>query len=175
MGICQEPCANEFVNDSKKRVPHRDEPRKFEPMTRQQVLLAILAAANGRPFSPAQIQKAAFLVSRNLPNLVDQGPKYNFVPYDYGPFDQAVYADAEAMRADGEVEISPSPLGRWNIYAATDAGIARGAVVASRMDSRSRKYIHGVVDWVRSLSFQQLVKAIYEQYPEMRENSIFKD
>ena len=144
-------------------------------MTRQEVLLAILAAAGGRSFTPAQIQKATFLVSTNLPNLVDWGQPYNFIPYDYGPFDHGVYADAEVMQANGEAEIRPSPHGRWNLYAASEIGVGRGTAILNGMDERSREYITKIVDWVRSLSFQQLVKAIYDQYPQMRENSIFRD
>jgi hypothetical protein len=144
-------------------------------MTRQEVLLAILAAAQGRSFTPAQLQKATFLVSRNLPTLIDRGHPYNFVPYDYGPFDQAVYADAEAMSGRGETEIGPSPYGRWNIYAASDMGVERGGTILEKMRPNDANYIRSAVKWVRSLGFAELVKSIYEAYPEMKVNSIFKE
>jgi uncharacterized protein len=144
------------------------------PMERSQVLLAILAAAQGRPFTPAQIQKAAFLVTRNLPGLVTRGQNYNFVPYDYGPFDQSVYADAEMMVSRGALIIAPSPFGRWSQYSASDLGVNVGNTILDHMDAQSREYVISVVQWVRSLSFQQLVKAIYDRYPEMRENSVFR-
>jgi hypothetical protein len=147
---------------------------KGTSMTRSEALLAILAASGGRPYTPAQIQKAAFLVTRNLPALVTDGRPYNFVPYDYGPFDQSVYADAEAMRASGIVEISPSPHGRWNMYSASDLGVDQGAQLLNAMNERNRDYVTRVSAWVRSLRFEELVKAIYAQYPEMRANSIFR-
>lgn len=147
---------------------------KGPSVDRTEVLIAILAAANGQTFTPAQIQKAVFLVTRNFPTLVTRGANYNFTPYDYGPFDQGVYADAEMMAFTGEAAITPSPLGRWNIYAASDRGVERGHEILARMDVRTRGYIIEVARWVRSLSFQELIRAIYDRYPEMRENSIFR-
>ena len=39
-------------------------------MDRRELVLAVLAAGKGRPFSPAQIQKAVFLIDKNLPHLI---------------------------------------------------------------------------------------------------------
>lgn len=141
-------------------------------MTRDEALLAILAASQGRYYTPAQIQKAAFLVSENLPNLVSRGTKYRFEPYDYGPFDRTVYDDCETMQAQGSVEITQGP--RWRYYAATDSGVVAGQAILASMSEKDRNYILEVSKWVRSLSFEQLVKSIYEKYPKMKENSIFR-
>jgi hypothetical protein len=59
-------------------------------MTRSELILALLAAAEGRPYTPVQIQKAAFLVTRNLPQVMGEEQPFEFVPYDYGPFDADV-------------------------------------------------------------------------------------
>jgi hypothetical protein len=40
-------------------------------MDRCELVLAVLTSAEGRPYTPAQLQKAVFLISRNLPRLVD--------------------------------------------------------------------------------------------------------
>ncbi len=141
-------------------------------MNRGDVLLAILAAAGGRSFTPAQIQKAAFLVSRNAPRLVSEGPNFGFVPYDYGPFDVSVYSEAEKLERRGLADIIPN--GRWRLYAATQEGVEHGNAIAARADADGAAYIRAVADWVLSLDFATLVKSIYEAYPEMRENSIFK-
>jgi hypothetical protein len=52
---------------------------------RQDWLLMALAYRNGEPMTPAQIQKAMFLMSAEAPALVGRF-FYNFVPYNYGPF-----------------------------------------------------------------------------------------
>jgi hypothetical protein len=146
-----------------------------DAVTRQQLLLAILAAAKGRPYSPVQIQKAVFLITRNLPNLVTEGDRFEFVPYDYGPFDSDVYLEAEELQRTGAATIASSGSGRWNVYSATDEGAKRGSEVLSRLAPQSRQYVENVSNWIRSQSFGSLVRSIYEAYPEMRQNSIFQD
>lgn len=143
-------------------------------MTRSEMLLGILAASDGRPFTPVQIQKAVFLVTRNLPNLVDEGPGYDFIPYDYGPFDQSVYTDAEIMQREGRVEIIRQEGTRWNRYSASDLGVDSGKRILNALGNRERNYIVSLSQWVRAQTFEQLVKAIYAKYPEMRTNSIFR-
>jgi uncharacterized protein len=143
-------------------------------MTRREVLLAILAASQGRPYTPVQIQKATFLVTRNFTDLVNAGQSFDFVPYDYGPFDQNVYSEAEALWRGGEVEITRREGANWNQYAASDSGIERGNHILHGMQERQREYITRVSRWVRALSFEDLVRSIYVQYPEMRANSVFR-
>jgi hypothetical protein len=144
-------------------------------MDRRELLLAVLAAAKGRPFQPAQIQKAVFLIDKNLPHLIHHGLRYNFAPYNYGPFDRSVYVEAENLKAEGAAVIAPSDNGRWNTYSASDYGVKRGEAILGRLKLKSRRYIESIVEWVLAQSFGSLVKAIYDAYPEMKQNSIFQD
>jgi uncharacterized protein len=143
-------------------------------MNRRDALLAVLAAAEGAPYTPVQIQKALFLVARNVPHVVNEGPNFNFVAYDYGPFDSAVYAEARALASDGEAVIAQSGVGRWDTYSASEAGVARGRAILAALDEAPRNYIQSVSSWVRAQTFSGLVRSIYDAYPEMRENSIFQ-
>jgi len=144
-------------------------------MSRGELVLALLASAGGRTYSPAQLQKTVFLVTRNMPQLITQGPGFNFQPYDYGPFDRAVYTEAEILKSEGAADISPAPWGRWVVYGATQAGIERGRQILAALPQATSEYLQSVSSWALSQSFQSLVKAIYDAYPEMRVNSIFKD
>lgn len=144
-------------------------------MGRSDILLTVLAAANGQSFTPAQLQKALFLVTTNTPHLFDEGSIFNFEPYDYGPFDKAVYDEANLLRAIDLCEIRPSTSGRWNTYSATDAGVERGHMLISQIQPDAAAYIRSVAEWVRQQSFSSLVRSIYESYPEMKANSIFRD
>jgi hypothetical protein len=144
-------------------------------MDRRELLLAVLAAGHGKAFQPAQIQKAIFLIDRNLPHLVHRGPHYSFKAYNYGPFDRDVYTEASNLEAGGDAIIAPSPNGRWMTYAASSQGIIKGEQILKQLKSESRHYVVSVVEWVLAQSFGSLVKAIYDAYPDMRENSIFQD
>ena len=143
-------------------------------MDRRELVLAMLAAANGRPYTPVQIQKAVFLISRNMPGVIDNGLGFAFEPYDYGPFDANVYSEAEALAREGEAIVARAANGRWNTYAASDHGVDRGSQILDRLPYETNQYIRGVSEWVRKLNFSTLVKSIYDAYPEMRANSIFR-
>jgi hypothetical protein len=144
-----------------------------DAMNRRDVLLAILAAADGRPFTPVQLQKAAFLVAKNLERIFDPSSRYAFAPYDYGPFDSNVYGEAETLARLGLVSISAEP-GRYRQYVATDTGVKLGRQLLDRLQADDRRYVKDVASWVLRLSFGQLVKSIYTAYPDMRANSIFR-
>jgi uncharacterized protein len=143
-------------------------------MTRADLVLAVLAAAFGRPYTPVQIQKAVFIICDQFPELIDEGPGFDFKPYDYGPFDSDVYSEIGALQRGGLAEISPSPFGSWNIYSVTEIGEERGGWLINQLEGDKQAYIYEISQWVRSLSFSKLVKSIYEAYPEMRANSIFR-
>jgi hypothetical protein len=143
-------------------------------MNRRDLVLAILAAADGRPYTPVQIQKAVFVICDELPNLIDEGPGFDFQPYDYGPFDSDVYSVVQRLEDAGFAEIAQSARGNWNTYAATDDGVRVGDVTLAELDHDERDYINRVSEWVRRLGFAQLVKSIYEAYPDMRARSIFR-
>jgi hypothetical protein len=115
-----------------------------------------------------------FLVTRNLPNAVSAGHNFHFVPYDYGPFDSAVYEEASSLAAKGLATIAPSGMGRWNSYSATEDGARHGQEILAGTDPRTREYITNISEWVRAQSFGSLVRSIYDAYPEMKANSIFE-
>jgi hypothetical protein len=134
-------------------------------------LLAI-AAAGGQPLSPVQLQKSLFLFQDAYREELG-GNCYNFVPYDYGPFAVAVYHDAEAHQAAGHVSIMQTP-GGWSQYAATPAGLDRANELATQAPQGALQHLRQLVTWARGISFQQLVRAVYEKHPEYRENSVFR-
>jgi uncharacterized protein len=141
-------------------------------MNRRDAVLAVLAAADGNGYGPAQLQKALFLISRNAPDVFDDERGFNFTPYDYGPFDKRVYDAADELASEGLCNVTRSSNG-YRTYSATEDGRRAGQQVLAGLDASKRDYILEVSRWVRSLSFAQLVKSIYQAYPETRKNSIF--
>lgn len=142
-------------------------------MHRKNLALVMLSLSEGNPYSPVQIQKALFLAMKNVPHLIDNGPKYEFVPYDYGPFDASVYNDLRELQQEGFAEIFVAFHGRWNEYCATMDGLDRAKELKTEVDEENLAYLSQLSSWVRSLSFSQLVSAIYKAYPEMKAKSIF--
>jgi uncharacterized protein YwgA len=145
------------------------------PLSREQIALVMLALADGRPFTPVRIQKALFLASDKVPDAFSQDSRYTFQPYDYGPFDRRVYSDVESLQERGLAQVDQPPGSRWRTYAASAAGVAEGRRLAERLNPDQRAILERIVSLVHSLSFNELVSAIYRAYPPMRANSVFNE
>lgn len=136
-------------------------------------LLAI-SAVDGEPLTPVQLQKSLFLLGEK--KAVDVGKGfYDFEPYDYGPFDVTVYKDAEQLEREGLVRIDREEPGRsWAEYAPTRNGLQHAKELRKQAPTGAVRYLKTAVEWTQSLTFQQLVSAIYEAFPEQQENSVFR-
>lgn len=137
---------------------------------RETVLAALAAAGENATFEPVQVQKLLFLIDREAAHMVD-GPHFAFAPYDYGPFDRVVYEQLEQLTREG---LSSIASGFYRTYSLTPNGYATGTQLLEAADDETRGYLQRVAQWVRSLSFQQLVSAIYKKYPDMKAKSIFR-
>jgi hypothetical protein len=140
--------------------------------SRQEWLLMALAHRNGEPMTPAQIQKAMFLMSAEANALVGQS-FYKFVPYNYGPFDAKVYHDLDNLATSGLITTVHFTGRSWRLYAVTPAGLVEATRLKEKANKQGVAYLAKVVDWVSSLSFPQLVRAIYAKYPQYKANSVF--
>ena len=141
-------------------------------MQQNDYVLAILSAGGEQAsFSPVQVQKLFFLLDREIPQFVG-GPYFDFTPYDFGPFDKEVYGALDGLDLPGLAEKTSD--GRYRRYSLTPEGLARGRDQFAAFPEDVQKYISQLATWVRSLSFSQLVSAIYRAYPEMKANSIFQ-
>lgn len=140
--------------------------------SRQKLVLAALYAGSvDSDFSPVQVQKLFFLIDREASD-VSGGPHFSFEPYDYGPFDQNVYTELDALSSLGDVEVDRS--GSHRVYRLTQQGVERGQVEFAAMDAKAQDYLMRAKAWIKSLSFRDLVAAIYTAYPDTKEKSIFR-
>ena len=146
----------------------------MQPLNKEQVVLAALATAAGEVFTPVQMQKLLFLLERRLWPVQRLGPFFDFAPYDYGPFDPDIYDVLETLQKKGLVEIIREPHLRWNKYKTTTEGASAGQSVLQSLSADARTYVQTLSDFVRRVSFAELVGAVYRAYPEMRVNSVFQ-
>ena len=146
-----------------------------ETTDRQRFMLAALATDPDAEFAPVQVQKLFFLLDENLSDVIARR-QFSFEPYDYGPFDKAVYRELEALQGQGLVNIEQvgASAGQRR-YSLTPRGQQAGEQVLLQLPEFARQYMTDLSAWVRSLSFSRLVGSIYKAYPHMRENSVFQD
>jgi len=139
-------------------------------MDQKELVLASMAAANGGVYQPVHIQKLIFLFQERT----QKGSVFNFIPFDYGPYDASIYHRLEELASAGMVEIVGGPYTKRRLYKLTSKGVDIANVELNKLSPRDRDYLIRLSEWVRSITFAQLVGAIYTAYPEMRQNSVFR-
>jgi uncharacterized protein len=141
-------------------------------MTRQEFMLAVLAAGNGEAHEPVHVQKLFFLLDRKVPEELG-GPWFAFEPSDYGPFDKAVYEELRALSARGLVSISTEDRS-LRTYRLTPQGQTQGQAQLVKLPAPLADYVRRLSAWVRRLSFPELLATIYRDFPEMKAKSVFR-
>ena len=133
-------------------------------MTRDEWLVLAIAAADEDGISPIQLQQSVFLFS--LKRAEDLGPDfYEFEPHNYGsaakeaegPFAKALYADLDALVADGLVAKRWQPGEAWSAFRPTE--YAYNWIKDLRREARkdALSYLEEAVAWVRQLSVYESV------------------
>lgn len=147
--------------------------RSRELERRDWILLALRAAERQR-LTAVKLQKALFLLGERRSREVGDD-YYEFRPYHYGPFDADVYHDADELEADGLIEVDWSMGRALRQYVLTEDGARAARTAAARCSENAEGYLRRVVEWIQPLPFNVLVRAIYNEFPDMRSNSIFED
>lgn len=99
---------------------------------------------------------------------------YNFKPYNYGPFDVNVYGDLQALEFGGFVDMAQSSRGRFMEYKLTIKGLDKAKELSKHASGDALSCLHKIAHKTRAMSFSELVRAIYRQYPEYKKNSVFR-
>lgn len=142
-------------------------------MTRGDIVLAALAAADeDRTYTPVQVQKLFFLIDEECSTLLG-GRKFRFRPYSYGPFDPEVYRELERLQDSGKVVIRTDG-GGGKLYGLTVTGKEDGDRLLDVLGEDITAFLHSASRFVHSLGFSELVSSIYQAYPQMKKNSVFR-
>jgi len=140
---------------------------------KKDITLLVIESASDEGLSPVQLQKSLFIIEQaHLPALPSDF--YTFYPYDYGPFCEEVYQDTDALVEEGMV-FNMSVSGQsWSKYIITPKGRSRAEELRKEINGELSAYIKETVQWVSSLTFDQLLRAIYAKYPKYSINSVFQ-
>ena len=135
-------------------------------------MIAIIAAAGETGLGRVQLQKSVFLVGEEFDGRLP-ADFYQFQPYMYGPFAQEVYAEVERLCDGLVIEALAGTDGRPSYRLAP--GATTGLCGLSDLPQDLESGIRRIVAWVTSMSFNELVRAVYHLYPDQRQNSVFLD
>jgi len=142
-----------------------------EKMRKMDWLLLVISSAKNGVLTPVQLQKSLFLI-KELDSDLTGDDFYVFKPYNYGPFTAEIYRDAEALEMDGLIVISGSPS-RFREYSITKEGLCKAGEIKKELAEQAVKFVSEVVAWTQSLTFENLIRAIYTHFPQYKENSVF--
>ena len=142
-------------------------------MNRNDFVLAVFASSNNAIYSPVQIQKLFFLIEKKIPELSENN-YFNFTPYNYGPFDPNIYDVISELISSEDLEMISDINSRIMKYNTTKKGQIRGEHILQSLDEKVADKIRILSEFVRKLSFSELVSAIYKEYPDMKKYSIFR-
>jgi len=137
----------------------------IELTERQKFILYVLGLIDDGIISPIQVQKLLFLIEKKIPNIVNGF--FNFEPYDYGPFDKVIYEELEYLKNAGFIQdVYIDNVKHSKIKSKIDVGI--------QIPSETLERIKKISQFVKECTFKELLVAIYNAYPEMAVNTVFK-
>ena len=137
-------------------------------VSRSDILLAIIAAADGKELSRVQLQKVAFLVSEEFKGRLPTD-FYTFDKHNYGPFCIDIYDDTEMLLYWRWIQTKPGAEPSSDMYSISEQFDLDNFLI----DEDIKRYIKNTVGWVADMSFGELVRAVYLLYPEFLERSKF--
>lgn len=140
---------------------------------RQRWLLRFIGWGHGSfPWSQIPFTKAAFLLVKS--DLDFPGLDYAFAPYHFGPWDVQVTDDLDSLVKQGCLTMHPIPFSRGVEYRLTDWGRRRIENHAHEVDDAHRAAIVEVATRVTAKHYTQMLRDLYEEYPEAAQNSVLR-
>jgi DNA-binding PadR family transcriptional regulator len=120
------------------------------------------------------MQKILFVFGEQCSSALISEAYYHFQPYHYGPYDSSINKDIELLEAEGFVDIVDTTAHRGRDYELTAIGEEKAQEILAELPVPLADYLAALVAWAQSLSFRDLVAAIYKEYPHMAANSVFR-
>ena len=113
--------------------------------------------------SPIKVQKLFFLIEKRLGK---DGTYFNFQPYLYGPYDSTLKYVINELVKDEKIEIEKrNNVSLYRIIKPVDT--------ENFLTKAQRDYIQcTLIPFVLKRSFRELCFAIYNEFPEMKVNSV---
>jgi len=119
---------------------------------------------------PIRIMKGLFLFKMEFKEKLYGF--YDYKPYLYGPCSFEIYDDLLQLRLAGLVDEYSQPLSRWSYYRLTERGEAKAEQLIKEVSPDLLDRLKSIKMKVTELSFLNLLKEIYRQYPEYAKNSV---
>ena len=148
--------------------------RDVDLSRRQEMLLLLISKADDPGLDPVRIMKGQFLLAMETPeDWMESDARYEFVPYNYGPYSSEIYRDLATLERIGLISGTALRGRSWRYYVSTGRGTRFAKNVSSNLSPDLVNYVGQILAFICSLSFTELLRAIYHKYPAFAVNSVF--
>jgi uncharacterized protein YwgA len=136
--------------------------------------LLLYFALKGAPsgLDPVRIQKGMFLLA--MEGGLSAEETYDFAPYHYGPMSSTVYADLDALEAEGLIEGEEVSGYTWKRFRVTPAGLEAARELKHETDTAALRRLYDIKQKVSEQTFAALLRDVYAKYPEYASRSVFQ-
>jgi hypothetical protein len=134
------------------------------------VYLSLPSATKTNWIDPIRIMKGLFLFKMEFKDKLKDF--YDYIPYLYGPCSFEVYGDLIELQIKGIIDNYSQPLCRWSYYRLTERGQICAKSLINNAPAELLEKLKVIKIKVTSLSFLELLKEIYKNYPEYAQNSV---
>lgn len=119
---------------------------------------------------PIRIMKGLFLMNMEFGDKLED--VYQFEPYLYGPCSLDLYEDLLNLKTKGLVDEYKPAYSRWSYYRVTDVGVDKAKELIKKAPKELFERLKGIKNEIIDLSFSDLLKKVYKQYPEYAKKSV---
>ena len=120
---------------------------------------------------PIRIQKGMFLFAEE--SGARENELYEFQPYNWGPCSFRIYDDLDGLHNAGLIERRPVPGKSWYRYQVTDAGRSLARSLPGG-NTRAADCLDQIKASIKGASFNDLLRSVYEKYPQYATKSQFQ-
>lgn len=134
------------------------------------VYLALPSKSSTNLIDPIRIMKGLFLFGMKFKDKLKDF--YDYKPYLYGPCSFEIYNDLLDLQLKGLLDEYPPPLSRWSYYRLTEKGQEKASTLIKDIQPELLAQLEAIKIKVTSLSFLELLREIYKEYPKYAQNSV---
>ncbi len=155
---------------------------KHKPTARDwaDLLALTLYLSGGRVRGRTRLQKLAFLVWQRLKRAGELPPRLRrlacleFRPANYGPYSPELAREGVRLAERERLIRLEKPLGKPEVYILTEKGAERARAIHMMLRAIGLQ-LDGEIESLAALPLQQLVRLVYDTYPEYTIKSRIKE
>jgi uncharacterized protein YwgA len=140
----------------------------------QAALLLFLLDSEQR-VDPLRLTKGIFIFTMEAPETwLGKQERYQFIPYNLGPYSQSLRNDLDRLVDEGYVRISKVRDKNFDYYYLSEKGEKKAHEVARHLPNEAATFIRKIRKWVLVVSTRKLLDTIYDRYPAYAVKSIYR-